>query len=251
MTVLDYLLSIARIVPVALGNWFMLYNHQLRLALRYMTSDEDIRNRALQCLLPPTLLLLIILGSASLLVRKPGVVVWPAKKALPTIPWTTAAAGIALFAIVARPALWDHQCDNTPVRVNPNDRAQWRDVWTSFNAQRPAERSYEYRNRMEGELDEWEKRERTSGDLEEWINVSSQVIAKRDCLNQKDEIFRETWKQKRAEWETTVSEWWMTSVLREWWMGSLFQAEVCQPQTRLSRWASMVKRAKEFRFGRE
>lgn len=223
----------------------VLYNHQFRIAWSHLSSDPGIRDRALQCLLPPTILLLTSLAFASLAINKPGVVLWPLKKFLPAMPWTVAATAVALFAIIARPALWEHECDTSPIRINPSDRSQWQEVWLSLYNQGPEELSREYRVRMERDLDEWRDRQNRQGDLEEWINLSSQAAAKRDCLNQKDELFRETWRQKKAEWEESINERWTASVLRELWMKSIFEADVCRPETRGSKWATLMKNARK------
>jgi len=242
---MDYLSSIFKSVIAIIGNWFILYTYQLRLVGRHLTSEPAIRDRALQCLLPPTILLLTSIASLSFILNNPRLVVRPAQKALPAIPWTLAVFGIGLFAIIARPALWDHQCDSNPIRVNPNDRLQWQEVWRSMNGPNLEEPKHKYRARMEKELDTWAEREKQDGDLEAWINLSSEAIAKRDCLNQKDELFRETWKEKRGQWERMVNQQWEKSTLREWWMASMFQAVVCRPEPQISMWAQMIKRARE------
>jgi hypothetical protein len=242
---LDVILSELRLILAAIGNWVVLYNHQVKLISRHFTIDPAIRDRALQCLIPPTLLFLLSFLSLALVVSHPRMVTWPAKKVIPALPWTVSAGAIAVFAIIARPALWEHRCDSSPIRINPSDRSQWQDVWISMNRQRSKEPDWKYRTRMDSELDEWSERERKSGDLEDWVNLSAEAATKRDCLNQKDELFRATWAEKKSHWLWVAGEWWRTSQLRQWLMASTFQAAVCQPETRISRWAAMMKRARE------
>jgi len=245
MMALEYLLSIPRLALTAIGNWVILYSHQLKIVSQHLTSEPAIRDRALQCLIPPTVLFILSFLFLALVVNNPRVVTLPARKIAPALPWTLSAVAIALFAIVARPALWEHQCDSSPIRINASDRLQWQEVWLSMHLQRAEEPDWKYRRRMESELDEWAEREERSGDLEEWVNVSSEAAAKRDCLNQKDRLFRESWAEKKEHWRWVASEWWRTSELRSWLVASMFEAGVCRPETRISRWAAMMKRARE------
>lgn len=166
------------------------------------------------------------------------------KKILPAIPWGISAIGIALFAIVAKPALWGHVCNDEPLRINPSDRIQWRTVWTSLHPQSPYEKAGEYHKRMELELNDWAQREQIEDDLEEWINLSTQAIVKRDCLNQKDELFRATVRDKREAWTGAVKWWWEESMVREVLKRTVFDTDVCRPETRGGVWSEMKKRAK-------
>jgi len=241
----EYVQSVLRLGLAAVGNWVVLYSHQVQLISRHLTTDPAIRDRALQCIIPPTVLFVLSFLSLAVVVNNPRVVTWPAKKIAPAIPWTISAVGIAALAIVARPALWEHRCDSSPIRINPSDRSQWQDVWLSMNLQRPQEPDWKYRTRMESELDDWAEREESNGDLEEWVNLSGEAAAKRDCLNQKDELFRSTWAEKKKHWIWVANEWWRTSQVRTWLTASVFQAAVCQPATRISRWGAMMKRARE------
>jgi len=245
MMALEHLLSTPRLALTAIGNWAILYSHQLKLVSRHITSEPAIRDRALQCLLPPTVLFILSFLSLALVVNNPRVVTLPARKIAPALPWTISAVAIALFAIVARPALWEHHCDSSSIRVNASDRSQWQDVWLSMHLRRAEEPDWKYRRRMESELDKWAEREERNGDLEEWINLSSEAAAKRDCLNQKDQLFRATWAAKKEHWGWMASGWWRTSGLRSWVMAGVFEAGVCGPETRVSRWSAMMRRARE------
>lgn len=251
MSVLEYLLSIIYLIPTVMGNWCLLYRHQVELVWEHLSSDPVTRDRALQCLLPPTLTVLITLALASFVINRPTAVLWPLKMILPAIPWAIPAVAFTVFAIVARPALWEHRCEVTPIRINPSDRGQWRVVWTSLNAQRHNEKNSDYDARMEDELDEWALRERDVGDLEDWIKITTQAHAKTDCLFQKDKVFRETFLIKLEEWKRMADMWWRENRGREWLIQrSMFDSEVCRPETKKSMWETMLKRAKGLGFGR-
>src|ERR1700761_2387228 len=209
--VLNWLKAAGFLVATIIGNWFILLFHQIKLATSNAIADPVIRDRAIRCLIPPLAALAVISMLFTALVLKPSYFTRPITRVLPALPWVIAAIGVAGFAIVARPALWDHTCSDGPIQIQPGNRAQWQDAWLGLNKAQDNEPAWKFRARMEKELDVWAARELDSDDLEEWVNLQAKAKAKRDCLNQKEEIFRNTLKSTRKSWESQIEHWWVKS----------------------------------------
>lgn len=225
----------------ATANWITVFIHQLKLV--FLADDAVIRNRAVACLIPPVIFLLLITLLSLVLLSRPRTTARVITKLTPLFPWVIAAVGIGIFAIIARPALWDHTCTHDPIRIQPGDRAQWQEIWLQLNRPMNEEPAWKYRSRMESDLDTWATREASSEDLEEFVNLSAQAIATRDCLHQKDQIFRDSIEVAKTKWISDAFELWSRSPLQQWWLQAMMFTETCQPEARSSRWEGLMRKA--------
>lgn len=223
--------------------WGGLLFKELSLAIGPST-DGALRRRALQCAAPPVLTILLVLFALGFTVSQPRLVFRPVKAIYKAIPWLIPAISIAIFAAVAGPALWSHECDYSPIRLSPRDRTQWAEVWTDLNPPLPNEASWTYRQRMDQELDVWGERELDTDDLEEWVNLSAQANMKRNCIRQKEEIFQSSLATAKEEVTQRVGDWWSASLVKDIWIAVSLQAPVCSTE-RASRWASMMAAARK------
>jgi hypothetical protein len=231
-------------LSTAAANWLAILNHQILLAFKF-SSDPSIGHRALQCIAPPILSLILSLLLLALLVARPQYFYIPLFKVFRLLPWVFAFAALAGLGLVLKPAVLDHQCHIRSFEIRPSNRPQWEKIWKEINPKRPDETLWKYRNRMDVELDTWEKRELHEDDLEDWVNLSAKAVAKKNCLDEKSKIVKQSYLTVRQDIQKRAERVWPTKTIQTWQARLLMDCDVCKPVQRKRSWSSMVMTARK------